>query len=204
MAQAGGTSYGGNGPCETSPHRKGLETRMKRSALLAGVLALGLGLGLTGGWIASGQAQPKAAPAPAVTPPPSAAAATGSFAKLAEAVKPAVINVSTQSKASGGRTPLEEFYGEDFFKRFFGDAPEKMPRRTRTSSRARARSRSSPSTAASTRRRSSAPTRRRTWRSFSSTAAPRRSPSSASEIPTKRRSVTGSSRSARRSGCRPR
>jgi serine protease Do len=100
---------------------------MKRSALLAVVLALGVGLGLSGGWLASGHAQPKAGPTPA--PPPAATAATGSFAKLAEAVKPAVINVSTRAKGPSGKTPLEEFYGEDFFKRFFGDAPERMPRR---------------------------------------------------------------------------
>jgi serine protease Do len=100
---------------------------MKRSALLAMVLALGVGLGLSGGWLTSGHAQPKAAPTPA--PPPAATAATGSFAKLAETVKPAVINVSTRSKGPAGRTPLEEFYGDDFFKRFFGDAPERMPRR---------------------------------------------------------------------------
>ena len=100
---------------------------MKRSALLAVVLALGVGLGLSGGWLASGHAQPKAGPTPA--PPPAATAATGSFAKLAEAVKPAVINVSTRTKGPSGKTPLEEFYGEDFFKRFFGDAPERMPRR---------------------------------------------------------------------------
>jgi serine protease Do len=92
---------------------------MKRSARLTSVLALGLAFTLTAGWIAPGQAQSK----------PAAAAATGSFAKLAEAVKPAVINVSSQGKASGGRTPLEEHYGEDFYKRFFGDAPERMPRR---------------------------------------------------------------------------
>jgi len=86
-------------------------------------------LGLSGGLIVSGQAQPRPAPTPGVTaPPPSTAATTGSFAKLAEAVKPAVINVSTQTKAAG-RTPLEEFYGEEFFKRFFGDTPERMPRR---------------------------------------------------------------------------
>ena len=101
---------------------------MKRSAVLAMVLAVGMGLGLTGGWLTSGHAQSKAGPA-TTAPPPAATSATGSFAKLAEAVKPAVINVSTRSKASSGRTPLEEFYGEDFFRRFFGDAPERMPRR---------------------------------------------------------------------------
>jgi serine protease Do len=103
---------------------------MKKSAQVAVVLALGLSLGLMGGWIASGHAQQKPGPTPAVTAPPVGSTATsGSFAKLAEAVKPAVINVSTLSRTSGGRTPLEEFYGEEFFKRFFGDAPEKMPRR---------------------------------------------------------------------------
>jgi len=92
------------------------------------VLMIGLSLGLMGGLIGSGLAQPK--PTPMVAPPPASTSAnTGSFAKLAEAIKPAVINVSTMSKGSGGRTPLEEFYGEDFFRRFFGDTPEKMPRR---------------------------------------------------------------------------
>ena len=99
---------------------------MKRSALrfraLASAVALGLALGLTGGWLASTEAQTP-------TPRPLAATATtGSFAKLAEAVKPAVINVSSQSKA-GGRTQLEEHFGEEFYKRFFGNAPERMPRR---------------------------------------------------------------------------
>jgi serine protease Do len=110
---------------------------MKRSATLAVVLAIGIGLGLTGGWLSAGHAQSKAPPqaapkstsSPVPAPPPAASAATGSFAKLAEAVKPAVINVSTRTKASSGRTPLEEFYGEDFFKRFFGETPERMPRR---------------------------------------------------------------------------
>jgi serine protease Do len=99
---------------------------MKRSARLAAVLALGLALGLTGGWLVSGHAQ---APPPSPRPAPAAAAAnSGSFAKLAEAVKPAVINVSSQSKA-GGRSALEEHFGEEFYKRFFGNAPERMPRR---------------------------------------------------------------------------
>src|ERR1051326_6160949 len=128
MTEAGGTSY--EGQDSTQPTKGGRCTRMKRSALSASILALGLAVGLTGGWLATGQAQPKPAPSQALTaPPPRAAAETGSFAKLAEAVKPAVINISTQSKTTGGRTPLEDFYGEDFFKRFFGDAPERMPQR---------------------------------------------------------------------------
>ena len=51
---------------------------------------------------------------------------TGTFAKVAEAIKPAVVNINTVTKGGGGlpgRTPFEEFFGEEFFKRFFGDAP---------------------------------------------------------------------------------
>src|SRR5688572_9005134 len=128
MGGADGTSYEGRNLSHHVTTPGGVDSRMKKSAQVAVVLALGLILGLTGGWIASGHAQQKPGPTPAVTAPPVGSTATsGSFAKLAEAVKPAVINVSTLSKTSGGRTPLEEFYGEEFFKRFFGDAPEKMP-----------------------------------------------------------------------------
>jgi serine protease Do len=61
---------------------------------------------------------------------------TGTFAKVAEAIKPAVININTVTRsaggggAPGGRTPFEEFFGEEFFKRFFGDAPERIPQRS--------------------------------------------------------------------------
>ncbi len=52
---------------------------------------------------------------------------TGTFAKVAEAIKPAVVNINTVTKGGaglpGGRTPFEEFFGEEFFRRFFGDAP---------------------------------------------------------------------------------
>ena len=60
---------------------------------------------------------------------------TGTFAKVAEAIKPAVININTVSKGAGGspgggRTPFEEFFGEEFFRRFFGDVPERIPQRS--------------------------------------------------------------------------
>src|SRR5712692_10455803 len=59
---------------------------------------------------------------------------TGTFSKVAEAIKPAVININTVAKTAGpggpGRTPFEEFFGEEFFRRFFGDAPERMPQRS--------------------------------------------------------------------------
>jgi serine protease Do len=88
-------------------------------------LLVGLVLGLSMGWLGSGGAGPM--PAPAVVPV-QMRLDTGSFAKLADAVKPAVVNVNTERKGSG-RSGLEEFYGEEYFKRFFGDVPERLPRR---------------------------------------------------------------------------
>jgi serine protease Do len=96
---------------------------MRKSASLAVIALLALYVAVSGAWLAS----PTHAQAPAASR--QTATAIGSFAKLAEAVKPAVINITTQSKSSTGKTPLEEYYGDDFFKRFFGDAPERMPRR---------------------------------------------------------------------------
>ncbi len=54
----------------------------------------------------------------------------GTFAAIADAIKPAVINI-TVSRSAGvqGRTPFEEYFGDEFFKRFFGDAPERIPQR---------------------------------------------------------------------------
>ena len=57
---------------------------------------------------------------PAALPVPS-----GSFAQVAESVGPAVVNINTVTRVSG-RTPVEEFFGDEFFKRFFGDAPERQ------------------------------------------------------------------------------
>jgi serine protease Do len=51
---------------------------------------------------------------------------TGSFAQVAEMVGPAVVNVNTlTARGGGGRTPVEEFFGEEFFRRFFGETPER-------------------------------------------------------------------------------
>ncbi len=55
----------------------------------------------------------------------------GTFAKVAEAIKPSVINITTLARgASPGRTPFEEFFGEEFFRRFFGEPPERIPQRS--------------------------------------------------------------------------
>ena len=59
---------------------------------------------------------------------------TGSFAKVADVIKAAVININTVFRSgmggAPGRTPFEEFFGEEFYKRFFGDAPERIPQRS--------------------------------------------------------------------------
>jgi serine protease Do len=61
---------------------------------------------------------------------------TGTFAKVAEAVKPAVINININMQSRrgaggpSGRTPFEEFFGEEFFRRFFGELPERIPQRS--------------------------------------------------------------------------
>ncbi len=56
---------------------------------------------------------------------------SGSFAAVAETIKPAVININTLSRGGiQGRTPFEEFFGEEFFRRFFGEAPERIPQRS--------------------------------------------------------------------------
>src|SRR5512134_1339555 len=105
MAGDDGTSY------EGYPYvmlESGGTPGMNRSSLVAVVLALALGI--SGGWLASGHAQPKAAPPG--TAPVAAAPSTGSFATLAEAVKPAVINVSSQVKAGPSRAQGERERGE--------------------------------------------------------------------------------------------
>jgi serine protease Do len=53
----------------------------------------------------------------------------GTFAAVAEAIKPAVININTMSRPQG-RTPFEEYFGEEYFRRFFGDVPERIPQRS--------------------------------------------------------------------------
>jgi serine protease Do len=99
-------------------------------------LAIGLGLGTYTG----SRGEARRPYAPAATPivdapiiPVQMPLNTGTFAKVAEAIKPAVININTVSRGGGGfsgRTPFEEFFGEEFFKRFFGGDPERMPARS--------------------------------------------------------------------------
>jgi len=105
---------------------------LKRTYFVA-ALALMLVAGVTLGAVAAGRTErpPQVTAPTAPVLPVQMPLNTGSFAGVAEAIKPAVININTVSKGGpGGRTPFEEFFGEDFFKRFFGDAPERIPQRS--------------------------------------------------------------------------
>src|SRR5690349_9170372 len=110
--------------------------QLKRTYFVA-ALALMLVAGVSLGAVARGRTDrmaPAAAPSAPVLPV-QMPLNTGTFAGVAEAIKPAVINVNTVSRGGigpggGGRTPFEEFFGEDFFKRFFGDVPERIPQRS--------------------------------------------------------------------------
>src|SRR3989441_7888545 len=105
-----------------------------RTLLVMLVLAVVAGVAL--GTFAAGSAdrmvRPVAAPlvdAPIL--PVQMPLTTGSFSKVADLVKPAVVNINTLSKGGlPGRTPFEEFFGEEFYKRFFGDTPERIPQRS--------------------------------------------------------------------------
>ncbi|HET7874125.1 MAG TPA: DegQ family serine endoprotease [Methylomirabilota bacterium] len=102
---------------------------VKRSTLVFVALVsllVGAGLGSWGaGAVDLGKPGRRALPVgvqgpivPAALPVPG-----GTFAQVVETVAPAVININTVTRAQSGRTPIEEFFGEEFFRRFFGDIP---------------------------------------------------------------------------------
>ena len=104
-----------------------------------GALVVALVVGIAVGALAATRGPWRPAPVLAQAPPALQAPilpvqmplTTGTFAKVAEAIKPAVININTVSRGgAGGRTPFEEFFGEEFFRRFFGDVPERIPQRS--------------------------------------------------------------------------
>jgi len=99
-------------------------------AVIILVLAVGVGLG---GWGAGAVERAKVRPLlaqiqapviPAALPIPS-----GGFAQVAAAVKPAVVNITTVTRGAT-RTPFEEYFGEEFFHRFFGEAPPEVMQRS--------------------------------------------------------------------------
>jgi serine protease Do len=93
--------------------------------LVALVVGVGLGAWGAGAVDAPGPSRPAAPPriqgaiVPAALPVPS-----GSFSQVAESVAPAVVNINASMRGAG-RTPIEEFFGDEFFRRFFGDLPER-------------------------------------------------------------------------------
>jgi serine protease Do len=101
-----------------------------------GALAVALVVGMVVGGVAAGAwgPAPRAQTAPSMVQAPilpvQMPLTTGTFAKVAEAIKPAVININTVSRGGGGRSQIEEFFGEEFFRRFFGDVPERIPQRS--------------------------------------------------------------------------
>src|SRR5207302_145297 len=92
-------------------------------------------LGIVVGGRAASRGEAPRAPATDTAPLPAVSAQiplqSNTFARIAEAIKPAVININTISRGGAlGRTPFEEFFGEEFFKRFFGELPERIPQRS--------------------------------------------------------------------------
>ena len=105
---------------------------VKRSSLAFVVLVavmVGPGLGSWGVRSRGPATPPGSWSKPAVGQLPVALAAppgpSASFAPVAEAVGPAVVNINSVTRFSG-RTPIEEFFGDEFFRRFFGEAPERQ------------------------------------------------------------------------------
>ncbi len=103
-------------------------------ALILGIF-LGKGVGIRKetpslGLLGTQQIQP-------VTANPTSTWPANLFVDLAKKVKPGVVNISTTKVVKGGgrvfrhfspfreKDPFRDFFGEDFFDRFFGDAPQK-------------------------------------------------------------------------------
>jgi serine protease Do len=112
--------------------------QLRRSAFVTSLVVAAL-IGVALGAFSIGRAEqsrgrPLAAAVEAPILPVQMPLTTGTFAKVAEAIRPAVININTVARGGGGggggRTPFEEFFGEEFFRRFFGDTPERMPQRS--------------------------------------------------------------------------
>jgi serine protease Do len=109
-----------------------------RPKTFLGVSGLALLIGVALGAFATGRIELGHAPEPAASAqaqapivPVQMPLPTVSFAAVAETIKPSVININTVSRSAfQGRTPFEEFFGEEFFRRFFGELPERIPQRS--------------------------------------------------------------------------
>ena len=116
-----------------------MTVQLKRRTFL-GALAIALVAGVALGAFSAGRAElrrpvllaqsPQAPVSPIPVLPVQMPPQGGSFAAVADAIKPAVININTQMSRPQGRTPFEEYCGEEYFRRFFGDVPERIPQRS--------------------------------------------------------------------------
>jgi len=100
-------------------------TLRRQSIGLAVLILLAVGFGL-GSWTVTALGQGKAAKVEAPVVPAAFAGVSNTFAQVAAAVKPSVVNINTRTVVRGPfrgpRGPFEEFFGEDF-RRFFGQPP---------------------------------------------------------------------------------
>ena len=105
---------------------------VKRSTIGLFVLSLVVGRGprrpggAEPGDLAPARARPAAGRPAAPIVPAALPVPSGSFSQVAETVAPAVVNINTVTRGAAGRTPVEEFFGDEFFRRFFGEAPERQ------------------------------------------------------------------------------
>jgi serine protease Do len=105
--------------------------RRRLGGLLIGALLVG---GAAGAYTGRELSRPPGdAPLPAVPLVRTAAPeSSNTFRQVAAAVGPAVININAvtvlRSPLGGPRSPMEEFFGEEFFRRFFGDPRERTQR----------------------------------------------------------------------------
>jgi len=101
----------------------------RRTFALALLLAVLLGIGLGAYAVQrAGAGGPLTATPPAPVLRVAAPESSNTFRQVVAAVAPAVININTvtvvRNPFAGPRTPLEEFFGEEFFRRFFGGPRE--------------------------------------------------------------------------------
>src|SRR5438105_3696974 len=131
---------------EPSKSARRRSTSLWVSLLLLGAgVVIGLAVASDLGWLPFGHAVPEPAAVPSVTPPPTVVAippafvpgSDQNFVRIAKAVTPAVVNISTtrQGREGGGQhgTPFDDpffrrFFGDEFFRRF--EAPKERKERS--------------------------------------------------------------------------
>jgi serine protease Do len=107
-----------------------------RRTTIAVLLVVGVLVGAALGAYATGRLAPVPAPARAASSVPilpvAAPESSSTFRQVAAAVGPAVININTvtvvRGPFAGPRSPMEEFFGEEFFRRFRGGPRERTQR----------------------------------------------------------------------------